>query len=82
MFLSTYTKRAVSAWLLLAAERTGQGPNLRDGSLDPNRAGPLGARLIRRLTDRNAPDGIVLDAWIDADGVLRGAAAQLVPPTP
>jgi hypothetical protein len=56
----------------------GAGPYLRDGALDPDFAGPLGARLIRRLTDPAAPDGIVLDAWFDADGAPRGGAAQVV----
>jgi hypothetical protein len=51
-------------------------PNRRDGSLDPNMAGPLGATMIQRLTD---PDtGIVLNAWIDADGALRGYASTYV----
>jgi hypothetical protein len=54
----------------------GVGPNLRDGSLDPQFAGPLGATLIRRLTD---PDtGIVLDSWVDADGNLQGDAATIL----
>ena len=35
-------------------------PALRDGSLDPNMAGPLGATLIQRLTDPTT--GIVLDS--------------------
>jgi hypothetical protein len=52
---------------------------LRDGANDPEFAGPLGARLIRRLSDPNAP-GLVLDAWIDADGVPRGAAPLILPP--
>ena len=35
-------------------------------------AGPLGLRLVRRLTD---PDfGIVLDSWLDADGLPQGNA--------
>jgi hypothetical protein len=51
-------------------------PLRRDGAQDPNLAGPLGATLIHRLTD---PDtGIVLNAWIDADGQLRGDAANFV----
>ena len=52
--------------------RPGQGPNLRDGANNPDYAGPLGATLLRRLTD---PDtGIVLDSWIDADGQGHGVA--------
>ncbi len=50
-----------------------QGPGLRDGADDPNMAGPLGATLVDRLT--NPDTGIVLDSWIDADGVLRGGLA-------
>jgi len=56
----------------------GVGPNLRDGANDPGMAGPLGARLVRRLADPGAADAIVLDAWIDADGALKGAAPQIV----
>jgi hypothetical protein len=52
------------------------GAALRDGSSDPEMSGPLGATLLRLLTD---PDqGLVLDAWIDADGQLRGEAARLL----
>jgi hypothetical protein len=52
------------------------GPNFRDGATDPRLTGPLGASLIRRLTD---PDrGIVLDSWFDADGLPQGKAAQFV----
>ncbi len=55
----------------------GQGPNLRDGSLDPDKCGPLGTTLIQALTD--PANGIVLNAWIDADGQLRGDAPNFVP---
>ncbi|MFQ6022385.1 MAG: hypothetical protein ACE5NW_06650 [Acidiferrobacterales bacterium] len=56
--------------------RPGQGKNKRDGALNPNLAGPLGATLIRRLSD---PDnGIVLDSWIDADAQPRGDATKFV----
>jgi hypothetical protein len=48
------------------------GPALRDGALDPELAGPLGATLIRRLTD--PATGIVLDSWLDADGLPMGDA--------
>ena len=54
----------------------GQGPDLRDGSSDPNMAGPLGLSLIQRLTDPTV--GIVLDSWIDADGGLRGDAGSVI----
>lgn len=54
----------------------GVGPNLRDGALDPGRPGPLGATILRKLTD---PDlGVVLDSWIDADGNLQGDAGDFV----
>jgi hypothetical protein len=56
----------------------GAGPSKRDGALDPGMAGPLGATLIRRLSD--PVDGIVLDSWIDADGALRGEAGRFVAP--
>jgi hypothetical protein len=60
-------------WLL-----GGQGGSLmRDGALDPNLAGPLGATLIRQLSDPTT--GIVLDSWIDADRQLRGNAGTFVP---
>lgn len=54
--------------------KPGSGPNRRGDNPDanPNMAGPLGADLIRRLTD---PDtGIVLEAWFDADGMAHGTA--------
>jgi len=60
-----------------ALENPGVGPNLRDGATDPDMAGPLGATLLRRLTD--PANGLVLDSWIDADGVLRGGATTHVP---
>ncbi len=52
------------------------GPVMRDGARNPRLAGPLGARLIRRLTDPTT--GIVLNAWIDADGNLQGDAGNYV----
>jgi hypothetical protein len=52
--------------------------NLRDGSLDPELSGPLGATLIRKLAD--PATGIVLDSWIDADGALQGDAGTFVGP--
>jgi hypothetical protein len=55
-----------------------QGPALRDGAFDPDLAGPLGANLIRRLTD--PATGIVLDSWIDADGQPRGNAGSFLGP--
>lgn len=54
----------------------GAGANLREGALDPAFAGPLGWRLIQRLTD--PLNGIVLDSWFDADGSPRGGASDFV----
>ncbi|MCP3915596.1 MAG: hypothetical protein GY711_08585 [bacterium] len=54
----------------------GATPNLRDGALDPNLSGPLGAALLLRLTDPGV--GIVLDSWIDADGAIQGDAGDFV----
>ena len=51
-------------------------PNLRDGATDPAMAGPMGMTLLRMLTD--PVDGRVLDAWIDADGVVRGNATSVI----
>lgn len=48
----------------------GQGPNLRDGATDPNMAGPLGASILRMMTDPNL--GRVLEVWMDADGNIHG----------
>lgn len=57
---------------------TNLGPSLRDGALDTNLAGPLGATLIQRLTD--PATGIVLDSWIDANGALGGDATNFIGP--
>ena len=46
---------------------------LREGATDVGLAGPLGGPLIERLADHE--NGIVLDSWIDADGLPRGDAA-------
>ena len=61
------------AWLLPPG-----GASLRDGALDPELAGPLGATLIRKLTD--PATGIVLDSWLDANGASGGGAATFVGP--
>ena len=53
------------------------GPSLRDGALDPDFAGPLGATLIRLLSD--PATGIVLDSWIDPDGAPQGDAPNFIP---
>ena len=54
------------------------GSLLRDGSTDPMLSGPLGATLIRRLTD--PATGIVLDSWLDANATPRGNAGGFLPP--
>jgi len=53
-----------------------QGPDRRDGAADPTMCGPLGATLVRRLTD--PATGIVLDSWLDADGQSSGGAGGFV----
>ncbi|MCA8942025.1 MAG: hypothetical protein KDB80_05635 [Planctomycetes bacterium] len=55
----------------------GVGPFQRDGAANQNLSGPLGSTLIQRLTDRTT--GIVLDSWIDPDGVKQGDASSFVP---
>lgn len=55
-----------------------EGGALRDGASDPNLSGPLGATLLQKLADRQ--NGVVLDAWLDADGELRGAADSVLEP--
>lgn len=45
----------------------------RDGALFPEQTGPLGATTLQRLADPT--HGIVLDGWIDAQGVPQGTAA-------
>ena len=55
------------------------GPNaLRDGAVDAELAGPMGATLIQRLTDPLV--GIVLNAWINADGQKAGQAPTVLGP--
>lgn len=51
-------------------------PALRDGATDPDMAGPLGATIIRKLTD--PVNGVVLDSWLDANGVPQGGAGGLL----
>jgi hypothetical protein len=51
-------------------------PSLRDGALNPGLAGPMGASLVGRLTDPNT--GIILNAWIDANGDTQGDAATIL----
>jgi hypothetical protein len=54
------------------------GRAMRDGALDPNLAGPLGASLIQRLAD--PVNGVVLDSWLDANGAPQGDADTYVGP--
>ena len=54
----------------------GAGSNLRDGAADPTRPGPLGATILRLLTD--TLNGTVLDSWLDANGASQGDAAIYV----
>ena len=56
----------------------GAGPRLRDGAANENLSGPLGATLIEKLADPT--NGIILNAWIDADGQLQGDASTFVNP--
>lgn len=51
----------------------GQPSRLRDGAANPALSGPLGGRLIQKLTDPES--GVVLDRWYDADGNLQQATA-------
>ena len=57
-------------------QSTGRGQELRNGASNPNVTGPLGADIIRRLTD--PATGIVLDSWLTADGALGGNASAYV----
>lgn len=52
------------------------GATMRDGALDANQPGPLGAALIRMMTD--PAQGRVLDSWIDSDGQLKGDASNFI----
>ncbi|MHC4932696.1 MAG: hypothetical protein ACYTGV_10960 [Planctomycetota bacterium] len=54
------------------------GPNLREGAPNQNMAGPLRASLIDRLTNPDPAVGIVLDAWLNANGETAGAASDIV----
>jgi hypothetical protein len=55
----------------------GAGPNLRDGAANPNMSGPLGRTLVELLAD---PDlGLVLDSWLDANGLPGGNATNHIP---
>ena len=49
---------------------------LRDGALNPNLSGPLGASMVTKLADPQF--GVILDSWIDADGQAQGDAADFL----
>jgi hypothetical protein len=51
----------------------------RTGSRDPFMSGPLGIDLLERLTNHDAPNGLVLDSWIDDDANAQGDAANYIP---
>lgn len=55
----------------------GGTPHHRQGAINEDMSGPLGMLLIQRLVDPAA--GIVLDAWIDANGVPQGNASDFLP---
>lgn len=57
-------------WML-----TGPSP-LRAGAPDSAYAGPLGPALIQKLTDPQT--GLVLDTWVDSEGVPEADAATLL----
>jgi hypothetical protein len=50
--------------------------DLRIGATFPLMSGPLGANLASRLTDPST--GIILNAWVDADGILQGDGSLYV----
>ncbi len=49
---------------------------LREGATDPLFAGPLGAGILEMLA--HPINGLILDAWYDADGIPRGNAPAIV----
>ena len=60
-----------------------QGPTANRGNVSNSlMAGPLGGQTLFRLmgnpNDANNPYGLVLDAWIDADGAPQGNAANYI----
>lgn len=53
------------------------GPSpLRDGSLTPELAGPLGQTVLEKLVNPNS--GLILDSWLDADGSVQGGATDFL----
>lgn len=57
---------------------SGTDSPLRDGALDRDMSGPLGADLIRKLAD--PVNGIILDSWLDANGDVQGSAGTYITP--
>ncbi|MEZ4234740.1 MAG: hypothetical protein R3F59_00965 [Myxococcota bacterium] len=53
-----------------------RGPELRIGAQDPTMSGALGVDLLTKLADPNTY--LILDAWIDANGVPQGNANNYV----
>ncbi|MEE8105607.1 MAG: hypothetical protein V3T86_08755 [Planctomycetota bacterium] len=64
--------------------KPGEGPNLRGNTTaNPNLAGPLSAELVNKLTNPDtAQGGIVLDGWLDSNGVAKGTADPVINPPP
>ena len=58
------------------------GTSLRQDSLDPTFAGPLTGNLVQRLTNSNPAIGIILDAWVDADGQPNAALSAILDALP
>ncbi len=52
------------------------GSSHRDGSTNPNLAGPLGASILMRLAD--PVNGLILNSWLDADGEIGGDAGDVI----
>jgi hypothetical protein len=57
-------------------DAAGVDPTLREGATDPDMAGPLGASIIEMLAD--PVNGLVLDAWLDANGAAQGNASTFL----
>lgn len=55
---------------------SGTASTKRDGAQNPEMCGPLGETLLRKMADPD--EGLVLDAWIDADGDFGGTAATII----
>lgn len=55
---------------------SGTSSSLRDGAIHPYQCGPMGKSILEKIAD---PDnGLILDAWIDADGNFGGTAGQII----